>query len=40
VAVGAEVADPLVGLLITAVILRITWQSWLTIRHGAEPHHH
>lgn len=34
VAAGAEVADPLVGLAITLVILRITWHSWLTIRAG------
>jgi cation diffusion facilitator family transporter len=34
VALGAEIADPLIGLAITVVILRITWQSWLTIRHG------
>ena len=32
VALGATVADPLIGLAITAVILRITWQSWLTVR--------
>lgn len=32
VAVGADIADPLVGLAITLVILRITWHSWLTIR--------
>ena len=32
VAAGAEIADPLVGLAITLVILRITWHSWLTIR--------
>jgi hypothetical protein len=32
VAVGAEVADPLIGLAITLVILRITWQSWQTVR--------
>lgn len=25
---GAEIADPLVGLLITLVILKITWDSW------------
>jgi cation diffusion facilitator family transporter len=31
VAVGAEIADPIVGLLITAVILKITWDSWRTI---------
>ena len=34
VALGFDVADPLIALAITAVILRITWQSWRTIRHG------
>jgi cation diffusion facilitator family transporter len=34
VAAGAPIADPLVGLAITLVILRITWQSWRTVRHG------
>jgi Co/Zn/Cd efflux system component len=29
---GVKVADPLVGLAITALILRITWQAWRTIR--------
>ncbi len=38
VALGLDVADPLLGLAITAVILRITWQSWQTV-HG-HPHHH
>ena len=28
VAIGAPVADPLIGLAITLVILRITWESW------------
>lgn len=32
VAVGVPVADPLIGLGITAVILRITWDSWRTVR--------
>jgi cation diffusion facilitator family transporter len=32
VALGAPVADPLIGLAITVAILRITWQSWLTVR--------
>jgi divalent metal cation (Fe/Co/Zn/Cd) transporter len=32
--VGAPVADPLIGLAITLVILRITWQSWRTVRGG------
>jgi cation diffusion facilitator family transporter len=33
VALGAPVADPLIALVITAAILRITWQSWVTVRH-------
>jgi divalent metal cation (Fe/Co/Zn/Cd) transporter len=32
VALGAPIADPLIGLGITLVILRITWQSWRTVR--------
>jgi len=32
VALGAPVADPLIGLGIALVILRITWQSWATVR--------
>ena len=39
VALGAPIADPLIGLAITLVILRITWQSWNTVR-GREHHHH
>jgi cation diffusion facilitator family transporter len=31
-ALGADVLDPLIGLAITLVILRITWQSLLTVR--------
>ena len=31
VAVGLKLADPVIGLVITLVILRITWQSWRTI---------
>ena len=37
VALGLQIADPLVGLGITLVILRITWHSWQTVRgreHG------
>lgn len=34
VALGAPVADPLVGLAITFVILRITWDSLRTVRAG------
>jgi divalent metal cation (Fe/Co/Zn/Cd) transporter len=29
---GGSVLDPLIGLGITAVILRITWQSWQTVK--------
>jgi len=31
VALGAQVADPIIGLVITLVILRISWQSWRTV---------
>jgi cation diffusion facilitator family transporter len=31
VALGLDVGDPLIGLAITLVILRITWQSWRTV---------
>jgi cation diffusion facilitator family transporter len=34
VALGLPVADPLIGLAITLVILRITHQSWRTVRDG------
>ena len=34
VALGLQIADPLIGLAITLVILRITWQSWQTVKHG------
>ena len=34
-AAGVEIADPLIGLAITVVILRITWHSWRTVRSGA-----
>jgi cation diffusion facilitator family transporter len=41
VALGLDIADPLVGLAISALILRITWQSWRTVRawrpHQAAP---
>lgn len=33
---GADIADPIVGLVITLVILKITWDSWRTVR-DAEP---
>ena len=31
VALGLKLADPIIGLVITLVILRITWESWQTI---------
>jgi cation diffusion facilitator family transporter len=34
VALGLQVADPIIGLAITLVILKITWDSWLTVRHA------
>lgn len=42
VAVGLQIADPLIGLAITLVILRITWDSWRTIRTDDQhrQHHH
>jgi len=36
VALGLSAADPLIGLAITAIILKITWDSWRTVRG----HHH
>jgi cation diffusion facilitator family transporter len=36
---GATVADPIVGLAIAAVILRITWQSWRTVSAGRHAPH-
>lgn len=32
IAIGFPVMDPIVGLVITLMILRISWQSWVTIR--------
>ena len=46
VGLGAQIADPIVGLAITVVILRITWDSWNTVRRAEidldhiEDHHH
>lgn len=43
VGLGLEIGDPIIGLTITLVILRITWQSFQTVRadpgesHEAEP---
>jgi cation diffusion facilitator family transporter len=38
VALGAPIADPIIGLAITALILRITWQSWHTVRGHRHEH--
>ena len=42
VALGVPVADPLIGMVVTVVILRITWQSYLTVRaaHSRDPTAH
>lgn len=40
VALGATIADPLIALAITGVILRITWQSWRTVRGDVHGHDH
>lgn len=40
VAAGAPVLDPIIGLLITFAILRITHESWQTVRHGHAAHEH
>jgi cation diffusion facilitator family transporter len=34
VGLGAQIADPIIGLAITVVILKITWDSWHTVRHA------
>jgi cation diffusion facilitator family transporter len=39
VALGVRVADPLIGLAITIVILRITWRSWRTVRGDDRDQH-
>jgi len=40
VALGIPVADPLIGLAITLVILRITWHSWQTVHSSIDRGHH
>jgi cation diffusion facilitator family transporter len=43
IAAGAPILDPIIGMLITIAILRITWASWRTVRddvRGAAHHHH
>jgi len=39
VAVGLADADPIIGLGITAIILKITWDSWRTVRRGPAHDH-
>jgi cation diffusion facilitator family transporter len=39
VALGLPIADPLIGLGITAIIIKITWDSWRTVR-GGHSHSH
>jgi cation diffusion facilitator family transporter len=39
VALGAPVADPAIGVVITLVILKITWDSWQTIYRADGRHH-
>jgi hypothetical protein len=34
VAAGARIGDPLIGLAITLVILKISRDSWQTVRHS------
>jgi cation diffusion facilitator family transporter len=34
VALGLQIADPIIGIVITLVILRVTWDAWRTIRGG------
>ena len=31
VSLGAQIGDPIIGLVITLVILRITWDAWRTV---------
>lgn len=38
VALGVPIADPLIGLGITLVILEITWESWRTVRGHEHSH--
>ncbi|MGE0065948.1 MAG: cation diffusion facilitator family transporter [Solirubrobacterales bacterium] len=39
VALGLQIADPLIGLAITVVIAKITWDSWWTVRGGGHHEH-
>jgi cation diffusion facilitator family transporter len=39
VALGAQIADPIIALVLTFIILRVTWESWRTVSTG-DLHHH
>ena len=32
---GGPIADPIIGLVITLVILKVTWDAWWTVRAAA-----
>lgn len=38
VALGLHIADPIIGLVITLVILKITWESLQTVKAGPDDH--
>ena len=38
VALGLPIADPIIAVVITAVIIRITWEAWLTVSGRAHSH--
>jgi len=38
-ALGVNIADPLIGLAMTALILRITWQAWRTVHADQSDEH-
>jgi divalent metal cation (Fe/Co/Zn/Cd) transporter len=40
VALGANIGDPIIGLAITALIIKITWDSWRTVTTTDTPHDH
>ena len=40
VALGFPLADPILGLVITLMILHITWESWQTVRGRDSSHRH
>ena len=40
VAAGLRIADPLIGLAMTGLILKVTWDAWRTVRTGDHDHDH